>query len=193
MPTRKKTVYAPSGENSFEIASRELLTLEPLLTKPITKSSLDVWAGGNGVREGLLANTLWGTIRWAKSLGKPLSPTLAEAFKIEHAHHQWIVQPRPGHPRFIDLLAPHPEPFKWDGPEDESFFRVSFMAEAFEGQETRIRVRFADHIGWEARVHVQGRSYLDIEPTERRFAKPKTRLVLEPFEVVARPYSRVVG
>ena len=193
MPTRKKTASAPSGENQFEVASRELLTLEPLFTKPITKSSLDGWAGGSGVREDLLANTIWGTIRWAKSLRKPLAPTLAEAFKIEHAHHQWIVLPRPGHPRFIDLLAPHPEPSKWDGPEDESFFRVSFMAEAFEGQETRIRVRFADHIGWETRIHMLRRSYLDIEPAEQRFSKPKTRLVLAPFEVIVKPYSRVAG
>jgi len=193
MPTRKPSAYAPGGETQLEASSRELQTLGPLLKAPITKLSLDGWARGRAQRNDLLADTIWGTIRWAKSLGRPLAPTLAQAFRIEHAHHQLIKEIRPTGIRYIDLVAPHSEPSKWDGPEDDSFFRVSFMAEAVEGQETRISVRFADHIGWEARMHVLGRSYLDIEPAERRFAKPKSRLVLEPFEVVAKPYSRVPG
>ena len=193
MPTRKKTDYAKSTKTALQAASRELQTLEPLLKLPITKLGLDGWVGGSTPRAELVADTIWGTIRWAKSLGKPQAPTLAAAFKIEHVHHQVAIDPRPGHLRLIDLVAPHPEPIKWDGPEDEAFFRGSFAATALEGQQTRISVRFADHIRWPARIHVLGHTYLDIVPAEQRFAKPKSRLVLTPFEVVAKPYSRVVG
>ena len=193
MPTRKKTVYPKSAETSLEIASRELQTLEPLFKLPITKLGLDGWVGGSSPRAELVADTIWGTIRWAKSLGRPTSATLAEAFVIEHVHHQVTKKFVRGGVKFVDLFPPHLGLTKWDGPEDETFFRVSFVSEALEGQQTRVRVRFADHISWPTRIHVPGHTYLDIEPAVQHFVKPKSLLVLAPFEVIAKPYSRVPG
>ena len=193
MPTRKRTDYPKSAETSLEIASRELQTLEPLFKLPITKLGLDGWVGGSSPRAELVADTIWGTIRWAKSLGRPTSPTLAQAFVIEHVHHQVETDYTPGKTGFVDLFPPHTGLTKWDGPEDETFFRVSFVSEGLEGQQTRISVRFADHIRWPTRVHVPGRTYLEIEPAVQHFLKPKSLLVLAPFEVIAKPYSRVVG
>ena len=109
MPTRKKTVYAKTTETPLQAAARELQTLEPLFKLPITKLGLDGWVGGSSPRAELVADTIWGTIRW---------PT---------------------------------------------------------------------------RIHVLGHTYLDIEPAVQHFVKPKSRLVLAPFEVVAKPYSRVGG
>ena len=184
--------HAPEDLAQLEVFNRELATLKPLLAAPMTKDRLDHWVGELRVRADILADTVWGTIRWSKALGRPYSATLAGAFKIEHTHVQFVKEFVQGGARYIELTVPHAEPSKWDGPEDDEYFRVSFMASAAEGQQTRIRVNFANGVGWEPRLFVTGRGYRDIEPAERRFAKSNSRLVLEPFDVVSKPYLRVL-
>ncbi len=173
----------------------ELTSFQTLLDKPITEELLDRWITDTRVRDrsgvaNILSNTIWGTIRWPKSFGRPLGSTLASAFVIKHVHWDSRMEITPsGVARIIDILAPHPEPSKWDGPDDEDYYRVSFMADTPQ-RPTRIRVSFAEDIRWEKILGTYIiRGYRDIAPSERQFIKGDKMSVLEPFEVVIKPFS----
>jgi hypothetical protein len=175
------------------LAERELASFQTVLGLPITGEQLDHWFKDGMVRRDLLSNifsnTVWGTIRWRKSMGRPLAPTLASAFVIEHISWQseTIGITPTGEPKYTDLVVPHPEPSKWDGPGDEDYYRVSFMAETAQ-QQSQIRVNFAAHIAWEHRTAFVRRGYRDIDPSERLFLTGDKWYVLEPFEVIRKPY-----
>lgn len=159
-------------------------------SQPITAERLAHWSKGSVIRREILATSIWGTIQWRKSIGRPLAPTLASAFVIEHVSWQSKLEyTQDGGFKFIDLVVPHSEPWKWDGPEDENYYRVSFMTETTQ-RPNRIRVNFAANIGWEHQIETIGRGYRDIEPSERQFLKGEEPYVIEPFEVVRRLIHR---
>ena len=171
-----------------DLLHRELTTLRPVLLHPVTADALDHWAAKSTIRADILANTVWGEIRWRKHIGRPLAATLASAFVIEHTSWQWVKEFKGGAVTYIQLLVPHPAPQKHDGPDDDTYHRVSFMAEANQ-HESEIRVRFAPHVGWDGRVQLIGPGYKTIEPAARVFLKASNREVLEPFEVIVKPYA----
>jgi hypothetical protein len=160
---------------------RELASFQSVLDLPIVEERLDGWLEDSAIRKMMFANTVWGTIRWPKSLGRPLSHTLASAFVIDHVHWDSIPEFYDGGIKYIQLLAPHPEPSKWDGPDDENFHRVSFMAQTPQRQ-TQISVKFTPHVAWN---HIGGSVYRHIDSPQRRFLKDDGAYVLKPFEVIS--------
>ncbi len=169
-------------------AERELETLHTVLLSPITTERLVSWTSGSVIRADILANTIWGTIRWRKTLGRPTVPVLASAFVIEHRSWQEELNIVNGVGHWERITVPHGEPSKWDGPEDDEFYRVSFMSASTQ-LETRIRVDFASAAGWERPIHIIGRGFNDIEPHWRWFATGSAPRVLAPFEIIRKPLA----
>jgi len=179
------------------LLERELASLKDVLVQPISEKRFDDWIADIRVRTGtdfstLFSKTVWGSIRWKKSIGRPVAPTLASAFVIEHIHWDTVLVGTPdGRIKYVDLVAPHKEPSKWDGPDDGDYYRVSFMTETPQ-RPTRIRMNFAAHIGWEwehpSEILLRS-SYRDIIPSERYFLKDDKLSILDPFEVVKKPFS----
>lgn len=188
----RKSPEAKMHELDPSLLERELASLQGVLLQPISEKRFNDWIDDIRVRTGtdfstLFANTVWGSIRWKKSIGRPLVPTLASAFVIEHIHWDTVMVGTPdGRIKAVDLVAPHKEPSKWDGPDDADYYRVSFMTETPQ-RPTRIRMNFATHVGWEwehpSQVFLRS-SYRDIIPSERYFVKGDKLLILDPFEVV---------
>jgi hypothetical protein len=174
-----------------DLLERALSSFQTVLSQPFTVDRVNHWLAENEryrpILTTILSRTVWGEIRWQKALGRPFSPTLASAFVIEHSHQQSVMEYVGGGVKFIDILAPHPEPSKWDGPDDEEYYRVSFKAETPQGYPTRIRVNFAAQVGWEH----QGRGFRFISPPEKQFLKSDKFTVLEPFEIVMLPLSQL--
>jgi hypothetical protein len=182
------------------LAQAQLASFQHLLDQPMTEPRFHRWTTELGRDDVLLVSqtlggTLWGTIRWPKSLGRPRGATLAGAFVVEHVHWDRVLDVTPdGTARFIDILAPHPRPSTWDGPHDDTHYRVSFTAPTPQ-RPTRIRVKFAGDVEWERSTGIQvftPRAYRDIAPAERHFVKEDKMVVLEPFDIVLRPYFLTV-
>jgi len=171
----------------LDSVQRELESLGSVLGRSLSRESLGSWAEGSDFRRKILADTLWGSIYWRRSMGRPLTPKLSIAFVIEHVSWQSKLEYTDGGYRFIDLLSPHSEPSKWDGPDDDDYHRVTFMTQATQGH-NQIRVGFAPGVGWQHGIQlpVTKLGYRDIAPPWRDFEKGEIGYVLEPFEVVIR-------
>jgi hypothetical protein len=167
--------------------AHELHDFPAVLGPAVTKEGLDRWAKGTDIRAGILKDTIWGTIRWRKSIGRPLVAALADAFVIEHRSWQEKLNIVNGVGRWERLMIPHSEPSKWDGRESDEFYQVNFMGSSTQ-YETRIRVDFAPKVAWDPRIQVIA-GFNDIEPQWRWFAKGTAPRVLPPFEVVRKPFS----
>jgi hypothetical protein len=88
-------------------------------------------AGGVGdIRKSAFGTTLWGRIRWDRTLGRPSTNRLYEAFSFDH-WYLWIeVSGTEGEPIVKEAWIKQPEPRVWDGPHDDQSYRVSFMIRA---------------------------------------------------------------
>ena len=170
-----------------DLVQRELESLRSVLARPLTRESLDSWMEDSALRREILAGTLWGSIYWRKSMGRPLAPTLSMAFVVEHVSWQSVLEFVNGGYRFVELLVPHPEPSKQDGVDDDQYHRVNFVTQAVQGH-NRVRVDFAPRIGWQHGIQlpITERGYRDIDPPLQDFNKGESGYVLEPFEVVMR-------
>jgi hypothetical protein len=172
------------------VIERELANLQVELNPPLTAEAVDRWSGRIRDRKKLFSDTVWGKIRWPKSLGQPIAPTLANAFVIEHIHWQSIKIVEEGELRYVDIISPHQEPSKWDVP-DEQYYQVSFMTEYAQGRGNRIRVHFSSQIAWEHLSQITHPGYRDIEPSERHFNQEEGLIVLDLFELMSRRYVRI--
>jgi hypothetical protein len=169
------------------LVERELATFHTVLKSPITAAGLDHWVKDGVIRADILSNTVWGMIRWRKALGRPNTVTLASAFVIERTCWQTELVFEKGALREKTFLVPLREPSKWDGPDDEDYYRVSFMADTPQ-LTTRVRVDFAPLTAWEHGIQMIA-GFRDIEPSGAGFVKGSQRVVLDPFEVVRKSYS----
>jgi hypothetical protein len=70
---------------------RETLSLEQDLLNGQKISELDRWVGNSKVRQLLLQHLTFGRIRWHKSNGKPLSPTLNQGFTILYLRKSYVI------------------------------------------------------------------------------------------------------
>jgi hypothetical protein len=166
--------------------AKHIDSLRNELSKPIGVQDLDKWVAHDSVRKNILSGSVWGTIQWPKSFGRPIAPTSPDAFDIEHVH--WEKKLDLLKKTYVEILAPHSSPSKWDAAEDSEYYRVGFMSYAARGFPNRISVSFAAHAGWEGRIQIV-RSYREIVPPERYFDGGQDRpVVLEPFNVLNTPF-----
>lgn len=155
----------------------------------ITADRLKRWAADIDVRTGLLAYTVWGSIRWHKSIGRPHTPSLNSGFIIEHTYYKedWVFV---GPGKIVDrgLWLDLPEPAKWDGPDDPEYHIVSFMTRAEGYFQNRIAAKFAPGVGWERPegiLPVRGPRH--IQPLSYGFRTFGDFVHLDPFEVFVKP------
>jgi len=86
------------------------------------------WATDEPEREAFLASTAWASVRWLKSLGKPLGPSLWSGFIIHHQVLSDFNVLHNGEPATQHGTLDLPTPSDWDVPEDETHYRFRFFA-----------------------------------------------------------------
>jgi hypothetical protein len=151
---------------------RELASLGNVLKGPLTMDTLKNWVSENaGVRSPFLQDRVFGKIRWKKSIGRSLGPTLASGFRGEDWFHylNWAVGPD-GVPVDIGKWVQSQEPTFWDMPDDGEFFQVGYGFWGVRPWVNALLLDFAHHQPWDsplvARVR---RGYRRIVPAEQDF------------------------
>jgi len=179
---------------SEETRAGALASLGKVLQHPPSMETLSRWVGAGIDRGSILKHTIWGNIRWPKSIGRSLGPTLASGFTIEH----WFnyingVAVGPGvvedQSKWIRGVAPS----VWDVPDSGDDYHVSFQCDAAVFPNV-IAVNFAEHQPWNSNVQVRLRSTVrqivapaDEQPFE---VDLDTFIVLGDFTVVEAPIRR---
>ena len=160
---------------------QETISLQQELINGLLSSALDRWIGDSNARMSMLTGTFWGRIRWPKSFGKPLTPTLAEGFTIEHKYlfQTWL--PTGDGLSEVDKWLSSPEPFKWDAPEETDHFVVGYFAGAASNSNV-ISVHVADGVRWEYPPGVQP-GFKIFDPTSIQFIESAERLNLPDFNI----------
>jgi hypothetical protein len=170
-----------------DLLVRELANLQVELTRPITAKRLELWIAEDKVRKFIMLNSVWGTIRWPKTFGKPITPIMASAFDIEHSIFQIVGGEAPGAPKW-DALVPSPAPSKWDGPDDKDYYRVNFSSNFSLGHKSEIRVRFAMHVRWVGMSQFAKLGSLEIYPSLTKFEHKGKEIVVVSFKVINMPF-----
>jgi hypothetical protein len=165
-----------------EIRARELVSLSEILAEPVTKNRFEKWVGVSINRASLLADMVWGSIEWRKSLGKPHAPSMAAGFKITHTYETIEFYDRGG--------GIYDEVHRWrdngplsivDGPHDEKLYRVRFYGWAPFFWVNRITVEFSG-VAWESTLF--GGRYRTIRGSPREFRNMDHKwTVLAPMRV----------
>jgi len=160
-------MHRPAGENMPPHLNpgtiiRETLSLEQDLLNGQKISELDRWVGNSKVRQLLLQHLTFGRIRWHKSNGKPLSPTLNQGFTILYWNEIIKIVQTPAGPVTTTSWAPQPEPFKFDEPDDADYYGVGFVAQSLLPFWQHIQPTFASSVPW---PHVLNQ-YRWIEPPD---------------------------
>jgi hypothetical protein len=159
-----------------EIRARELASLSEFLRKPITQDRFNKWIGVAIGRTSLLADMVWGSIEWRRSLGKPLAARLADGFKITHKYQTIEFYDRGG--GIYDEVA------KWrddealvisDGPHDETTYRVTFFGRVPLLWVNRVEATFSA-VPWEHPLH-QAR-FLQILGSPRQFVNINSKVTV---------------
>jgi hypothetical protein len=154
-----------------EVRTRELSSLQEVLTRPLTRRRLSAWIGQSRLRRLLLAGSMWGTIRWKKSLGRPLAPSLAAGFAVEHRYFKWHFVVTEAGPKQVGTWLDLPAPALYDLPDSGDEHRVGIMslhAERFFSNHVTVRLAPGGH--WDHPFLALMAGYKRIEPAEQHFS-----------------------
>jgi hypothetical protein len=149
------------------------------------------WAAAGIDRVSVLKHTIWGNIRWPKSIGRSLGPTLASGFSVVH----WFdyingVVVAPGVVEDQSKWLKDDPPSVWDSPDSGDEYVVSFQcyAAAFPNV---IAVDFAEHQAWDTNLKVRLRStarqIIGPDGEQPFMVDPDKYIVLGDFTVVEVP------
>ena len=151
---------------------RELASLGDVIRGPLTMDRLNGWASESvSVRSPFLQDRVFGKIRWKKSIGRSLGPTLASGFRAENWFHylNWAVGPD-GIPVDIGKWVQAPEPYFWDMPDDGDFFQVGYGFWGVRPWVNALMLDFAHHQPWDSPLAARVRKgYRRIVPQEQDF------------------------
>lgn len=175
---------------------RQLRSLKGELVRPPTMARLDEWiSGAIDDRTKFMTDTVWGTIRWEKSVGRSLGPTLASGFRVEHWYLEmnWAVR-ADGTPKSLSKWVQAAGPSVWDMPDDGDHHQVGYMCRAQRPWLNEVIVRFSDKEPWDSPLYVRVSStYRSIVPAEQRFRMGEANhVVLDESKIVKVPI-RVFG
>jgi hypothetical protein len=139
----------------------------PDLTTDVKRLQEEVSRAGARTRDGILTavkdvvsadavlarlfdRTVWGRIVWRhKSVGRPLSSTMAQAFFIKHQYEYVKGSVGPdGKPIGEIVVEDGPTPWVWDGPQDDEYSRVSYMLFGQYPWANAIQVSLNAAVGW---------------------------------------------
>ena len=116
----------PAGDARF---ARVLAGLRTELEHPVTMGGLKSWISDAVIdRTSFMTDTVWGTIRWKKSVGRSLGSTLASGFRVRHFFHEIRGSDLGGgivkdESRWVE----GPAPSVWDMPDDAENHNVGYM------------------------------------------------------------------
>jgi hypothetical protein len=164
---------------SVDRSTRELKSFGRELIHPPSTERFQKWIAAGADRTSFFTDTLWGSIRWRKSIGRSLGPTLASGFKIEHwcQYLNWKVGPD-GVPINISKWVELPTPSSWDLAEEGGEYRVNYVSHIVRGFPNVVRIAFAADQPWDTPLAVRIRS------THRRIIAPDPFIVTEAKFVV---------
>jgi hypothetical protein len=174
--------------------------LNALYADALTPDHFRKWRSGAAAVAVLNAYAV-GEIRWRKSLGRPETMTLSEAFILEASQEQWMQVPSdPGTVKFDRMLTSRHASW-WDGKDDDEHWRVAFLVGGLvSGQTVDPANNLYTHIvpslkgasPWThpgGSVGISTSGYRIVDPPGAHFVKG-TEIVHLAFEVVIRPWWR---
>jgi hypothetical protein len=172
--------------------ARDMMSLNTLLARPLSGTVLDKWKG-SAKNLSVFKGTVFGSIRWLKTMDPLLTPKHADAFKIRLTHTETkLSYDYEGGAHWITLVALDLPPSKWDGPDDDEYYRVSFVTSGLVAQRIySLDVSFTAQARWESRNPLMRRVY-SIEPLGREFSVDDISF-LDPFEVKHRIVASEAG
>jgi hypothetical protein len=121
---------------------------EPFLTR--VKKVIATYPPGDDLLDQAFPYTIWGTIRWSRSLGWPIAPRMADGFSVWFQHVE-VGDPGvgPGRPKTKNELVRCTDPLLWDGPHDDENFRVSFLCHGHWPWRHQAIVELKSAVRWE--------------------------------------------
>jgi hypothetical protein len=144
---KSKPKKQPAGDTRF---ARVLAGLRTELQHPVTMSGLKSWISDAVIdRTSFMTDTVWGTIRWKKSVGRSLGSTLASGFRVRHFFHEIRGSDLGGgivkdESRWVEGLAPS----VWDMPDDAENHNVGYMFWVKRPWINAVTVNLADKQSW---------------------------------------------
>ena len=185
-------------EPAFDPATRatQLRSLEGELVRPPTMALLDNWVSqAISDRTKFMTDTIWGTIRWQKSLGRSFGPTLASGFRVEHWYLEmnWAIR-ADGTVKDLSKWVRSAEPSVWDIPDNDDHHQVGYMCRAQRPWVNEVIVRFSDKESWDSPLSVRiSSTYRSIVPAKQSFWMGEANyVVLDESKIVEVPI-RVFG
>ena len=169
------------SDQATQLRARELAEFSDLLRERPSKVRLKKWASASLVRRNLFADTVWGSIRWRKSLGRPAGPDLAGGFVAEHSWYfsVWHVG-RDGKKVEKDGWMLGEAPWMWDGPAQPDHWEVYYLFKA--AKFNRLEVSFSTQ-GWLDSGPLALRSFRWLNPKGFEFPHSLGLTVLPPIIV----------
>lgn len=171
--------------------ARALASIQAELIRPLTLKGLNRWvAEAVTDRTRFLTDTVFGTIRWQKSIGRPLGATLASGFRVEHGYLEmnWAIK-SDGTTQDLSKWIHAPEPSVWDMPDSEDHHQVGYMFWAQRPWINSVVVGFADKQPWDSPLHLRMMAtYRRIVPDRQDFWMSEARFaVLDETKIVEAP------
>ena len=161
--------------------AHDLMSLNTLLARPLSGTLLDEWKGSIKNLP-IFKGTVFGSIRWLKTMDPLLTPKHADAFEIRLTH----TETKPSYEgglHWVTIVAPGLPPSKWDGPDNDEYYRVSFMTSGLVAQRIySLDLSFTAQARWEVSRNPLMRRVYSIEPLGREFSVDDISF-LDPFEV----------
>jgi hypothetical protein len=97
----------------------QLESLQKTVMRPINRTVLDGWLNGSSERLNFLRDSVWGSIRWSRSIGRSTGATLAAGFSLRlQSYNVAYVGTSDGpvqQTTWVDL----PSPSLWDAASDD--------------------------------------------------------------------------
>lgn len=165
-------------------------SLGVLVSEALTPGRFRKWKTSLTVEAGqTLSKYGFGEIFWRKSLGKPTSAHLADAFTLECWREQIVLVGQIGGPaRETPLRVPY-APSLWDGKDDDTHWRVLYMIPNLAKDITHLVPHFNRDVPWTGSNVPLGLELIGpkaLEPSGVTFEKEDGPVHFS-FEVVRRP------
>ena len=161
--------------------AHDLMSLNTLLARPLSGTLLDEWKGSIK-NPHIFKGTVFGSIRWLKTMEPLLTPKHADAFELKLHHTQNVRDHKDDGVHCVTLVAWDLPPSKWDGPDNDEYYRVTFMTSGLAAKRIySLDVSFTAQARWESR-NPQLEGFHWIEPLGRQFSVDDISF-LDPFEV----------
>ena len=131
--------------------SSAIADLPQLLRRPLIATDIKHWieSGVGDIRKSLFGTSAWGTIRWDRTLGKPVTSRLADAFTFDHEYLYLNGIDTGAEPIVEKKWIKLPDPLVWDGPHDLQTYRITFMAQARAGWLNHLGVQMTTGVVWD--------------------------------------------